>query len=130
MQTNSNDQMRWKRFLLKRAVVKESFLEEIGLAASVVKKTGLSSSQRAVLQLSRIGLCGSRVRDDVSKNLDNKKGKQDHPTCRGVVFPDHHHKSVVHRDVECDIGRQLFPVHGLPEWDLQYPVVQGFDRQE
>jgi hypothetical protein len=70
------------------------------------------------------------MRGYIRNDLDDKKDKHDDPASHGIIFPGHYHKSIVHRDVERDIWRQLSPIHCLSERNLQYPVIQGFDRQE
>ena len=71
------------------------------------------------------------MRDYICNDLDNKKNKQNDPAYgTGIIFPSHYHKSIIHRDVERDIWHQLFPIHCLSEWNLQYPVIQSFDRQK
>jgi len=62
--------------------------------------------------------CDLRMRDYICDDLDNKKNKQNDPVWHGIIFPSHYHKSIIHRDVERDIWRQLFPIHCLSERNL------------
>ena len=70
------------------------------------------------------------MRDYICDDLDNKKNKQNDPVWHGIIFPSHYHKSIIHRIIERDVWRQLLPMHGLPKWDLQDLVIQGFDQQK
>ena len=38
----------------------------------------------------------SNMRDDVHNDLDDKKTKQNDPVWHGIIFPGHHHISIIH----------------------------------